>query len=73
MTIYPEQVVRADGTLKEEVVDNGDGTGVRRTYDTDGTTVLSTENLPDVGPPVIVNEETRLADLEAFIEALAGN
>lgn len=61
----------ADGALIERVVDNGDGTGTRTTYDADGN-VTATEQLtglPIPVPPEPTAEE-RIAQLEAVIAAL---
>jgi YD repeat-containing protein len=47
----PLETVITDGRIVEQTVDNGDGTGTRTTYDSDGN-VTATEQL--TGLPVVV-------------------
>ena len=50
-----------NGVLVERVIDNGDGTGSRTTYDQDGN-VVSVEDLADLPiPEIVVNPLHQLA------------
>ncbi len=57
-----------NGTLVEQTVDNGDGTGVRTTYNPDGT-VASTEQLTGlpIPEPVEPTDGEKLATLLAAL------
>ena len=46
----PIETVFTDGRMVEQTVDNGDGTGTRRTFDSDGN-VTSTEQLTGLPIP----------------------
>lgn len=60
-----------DGTVTQ---DNGDGTGVRTTFDPDGN-VTATENLTGlpIPPPPEPTDAERIAELEAILAALLGD
>ena len=60
-----------NGNIIEQVVDNGDGTGTRTTYDADGQ-VAGTEELtglpnPEPAPPSLGEQ---VAELQATVTAL---
>ena len=61
------------GVLRESVIDNGDGTGVRTTYDAEGN-VTGTEELTGLPIPVEPEPtvEEQLAEVTAALNALAG-
>lgn len=61
----------SDNQLIEELVDNGDGTGIRTTYNPDGTiaTTVQVTGLPIPEPPEPTPEE-QIAELRATIDAL---
>ena len=65
MTVTPTIL---DGVLVSELADNGDGTGTRTHYASDGT-VTSTE--PVAGLPVPVPDPAeQIAELQATVDAL---
>lgn len=59
-----------NGNIIEQVVDNGDGTGTRTLYDTDGN-VTATEQvsveIPEPAPPSL---DERVAELVATVATL---
>ena len=55
-----------NGNISERIVDNGDGTGVRTTYDADGN-VTATENLTGLPIPAPAPVEVALADVAAAL------
>ena len=57
-----------DGTLVEQTVDNGDGTGTRTDYTTDPPTVTQLTGLPIPVPPEPTDGE-KLATLLAALTA----
>lgn len=61
-----------DGILIEQIIDNGDGTGTRTTFDADGnvTSVEQLTGLPIPQPPEPSPEE-RLAAVTARLDKLA--
>lgn len=60
-----------NGILIERTVDNGDGTGVRTTFDADGnvTSVEQLSGLPIPQPPEPSDAE-KIASLQATVDAL---
>ena len=65
----------ADGRLVEQIIDNGDGTGTRTTYDADGnvTSVEQLTGLPIPPPPEpdpLVDLQDQLAAQQALIDEL---
>ena len=65
-----ERATDIDGNLVEEVIDNGDGTGTRTTYE-DGE-VATTEALTGlpIPEPVVPTPEEQIADLQETVELL---
>lgn len=67
-----------NGNIVEQVVDNGDGTGVRTLFDADGN-VTSTENLtglpipPEPEPDPVEALQAQVAELTAALNALLGD
>ena len=61
-----------DGVLVEQTVDNGDGTGVRTTFDADGN-VTSTEELSDlpISAPPEPSAEEQVTAVTARLDAIA--
>ena len=61
-----------DGILIEQIIDNGDGTGTRTTFDADGnvTSVEQLTGLPIPQPPEPSSEE-KLAAVTARLDKLA--
>ena len=64
-----------EGNVVERIVDNGDGTGTRTTYDADGN-VTSVEQLtglpiPEPPPPDPIAEMQ--ATIDALLDALGGS
>jgi hypothetical protein len=72
----------ADGRLVEQIIDNGDGTGTRTTYDADGT-VDTVEQLtglpiPEPDPPDPIADlhatvAAQQATIDALLDALGGS
>ena len=73
MVVIPGAVF-VDGVMREQTVDNGDGTGTRTTFHPDGAvdTVEQLTGLP-IPPPPEPTDAERIAELEAILAALLGD
>ena len=74
MVVIPGAVF-VDGVMREQTVDNGDGTGTRTTFHADGTvdTVEQLTGLPIPPPPEpdpLVDLQDQLAAQQALIDEL---
>jgi YD repeat-containing protein len=66
----PLETVITDGVMVEQTVDNGDGTGIRTTYDSDGN-VTATEQL--TGLPIPAEPEPTAEERLATLIAALGD